>query len=324
MRWLVLAAALTWTAAPIHAENVALTFDDLPVFGRPLSTADAASITRKLLAGLNRDHLPATGFVNEMKLEGADKAERMALLADWLNAGMDLGNHSYSHLSLTTTPVDDYIADVGRGELVTRALLAGRGRTPHWYRHPYLETGPTLEIRQRFESWLAAHGYRVAPVTMENSDWQFTLPYDVAVEQGEASKARRIRRAYLQFTARSVQWYRDAALGLLGRRPAFIFLLHASRLNADSIGALATILRKQQLHAVSLDQAITDPAYALVDTYAGPNGDQWLTRWARLLNKQLPWSSLPAVPADIAAEASALEAAPGVTPDAPVNSTKPR
>jgi peptidoglycan/xylan/chitin deacetylase (PgdA/CDA1 family) len=324
MRWLVMAAALAWIAAPVHAENVALTFDDLPVFGRPASTADATAITTKLLAELNRCRLPATGFVNEIKLEGADKVKRIALLVDWLNAGMDLGNHSYSHLSLTTTPVDDYIADVARGEIVTRTLLAELGRTPRWYRHPYLETGPTLEIRQRFESWLTAHGYRVAPVTMENSDWQFALPYDVAVEQGEASKARRIRQAYLQFTARSVQWYRDAALGLLGRRPAFIFLLHASRLNADSIGALAAILRKQQLHPVSLDQAIADPAYALVDTYAGPNGNQWLTRWARLLNKQLPWRSLPAVPADIAAEDSELEAAPGVTPDAPPNSKKPR
>lgn len=295
---LLLAAA---AVAPARAGEVALTFDDLPVAGRTRSTDDAAAITRRLLAGLRRHHLPATGFVNEIKLEGADRPARVALLVRWLDAGMDLGNHGYSHLSLTTTPVDAYIADVARGETVTRALLAARGRGERWYRHPYLETGPTLEIRRRFEGWLAARGYRVAPVTMENSDWAFATAYDAAVLRGDAAGAAHIRAEYLDFTGRIVAWYRAAATGLLGREPAFVFLLHASRLNADSIPALSSILAANALHAVTLDAAMTDAAYGIADDYAGPNGDQWLTRWARTLRKDLPWASLPRVPDTIAA-----------------------
>jgi peptidoglycan/xylan/chitin deacetylase (PgdA/CDA1 family) len=304
-------------ASPARSARVALTFDDLPILGKVASTKEAASITRRLLSGLRRNHLPATGFVNEIKLEGADRPQRIALLALWLDAGEDLGNHTYSHVSLTNTPVDTYIADVARGETVTRVLLRARGRDERWFRHPYLETGPTLAIRHRFEGWLADNGYRVAPVTMENSDWQFALPYDDAVTRGDTAEATRIRRAYLAYTVRIVAWYQQAALGLLGRKPAFVFLLHASRLNADCIDALARILIDQKLQAITLDRAVADPAYRLADDYAGPDGDGWLTRWASTLHKELPWARLPQVPEDIVASSARLDAIPAPPLPAP-------
>jgi peptidoglycan/xylan/chitin deacetylase (PgdA/CDA1 family) len=303
------AAAIAW-AGPAPAEGVALTFDDLPTLSLTHSTAYAQTTTQELLDGLRRHRLPATGFVNEGKLEGEDRPERIALLSRWLDAGMDLGNHGYSHASLTKTPVDAYIADVSRGETVTRALLAARGRAPRWFRHPYLETGPTLEIRQTFEAWLGAHGYRVAPVSMENSDWMFALVYDDAILRQDPAGAARVKQAYLSYTAQVVPWYRQAALQLLGRRPAFVFLLHASRLNADSIDELARILKDNGLKGVDLDRAMKDPAYAIPDTYVGPEGDEWLTRWSLTLHKDLPWSSFPQPPDDIAAEDQRFDALP--------------
>jgi len=288
-------------AVPAQAGQVAMTFDDLPVYGHFRPIADAEAVTTDLLAGIKRNHWPATGFVNEIQLDAGDRPRRIALLTRWLDAGLDLGNHSYSHVSFTHTPVEAYIADVAKGETVTKGLLAARGRTERWYRHPYLETGPTLAARQRFEGWLAQHGYRVAPVSMENSDWQFADPYDGALARGDRKQAAYIRQAYLDFTARIVPWYRQAATGLLGREPAFVFLMHASRLNADSIDAIAAILKAQHLTPVSLDQAMKDPAYRIPDTYAGPDGDEWVTRWSMTMKKDLPWSSLPKVPADVAA-----------------------
>lgn len=303
-----LGAMLLAGAAP--AGRVALTFDDLPVFGPYASAAEGRPITARLLAGLRRHHLTAIGFVNEIQLDGADREPRIDLLRQWLDAGMDLGNHSYSHLSLTTTPVETYIADVARGGIVTGALLAARGRRERWYRYPYLETGPTLAVRQRFEGWLAEHGYRNAPVTMENSDWEFAEPYADAIAHGRIEQAAHIRTAYLDFTARIVPWYQQTAQQLLGRQPAFVFLLHASRLNADSIDQLAQILKQTHLRSITLDRALRDPAYRIADTYVGPNGDQWLTRWALTLHKEISYAQLPKVPDDIAALDAAIEAAP--------------
>lgn len=304
----VIAALLVLFAAPARGGTVALTFDDLPVFGRTKPVADGVAITRKLLRGLRAHRIPAIGFVNESQLED-DPAGRTALLARWLDAGMALGNHTYSHLSLTTTPVDAYIADAAKGDAVMRRLDAAHGMSPHWFRYPFLETGPTLAIRDRFAAWLASDGYRVAPVTMENADDIFAMVYDDDLGRHDRRAARRVRREYLAFSARIVPWYRSAARMLLGREPAYVFLLHASRLNADSIGALAGIMHHQHLCAVTIDTAMTDPAYALPDTYAGPNGDDQLERWAFTQDKDLPWDDLPVPPKAISAESARLDAA---------------
>lgn len=291
------------------AEGVALTFDDLPTDGLTESFAYADTTTVRLLDGLRRNAIPATGFVNEGKLEGEDKPARVALLEAWLDGGMDLGNHSYSHLSLNKTPLDAYIADVARGGVATAALLKARGRSLRWYRYPYLETGRTTETRKGFENWLTANGYRVAPVTMENSDWMFAAPYDDAVLRNDPADVARIRQSYLDYTAKAVAWYREAAFSLLGRRPAFVFLLHATRLNADSIDPLAAILRDNDLQPVTLDTAMKDPAYAIADTYVGPDGEEWLSRWSLTLHRALPWDSYVEPPKDIQEEDNRLEPA---------------
>ena len=306
---ILLALAAWGLVSGARAEDVALTFDDLPALSLNGDTPYWTETTKKLLRGLRHRHIPAIAFVNEGKLE-KDRPERVALLRRWLDAGMDLGNHTYSHLSLNKTPVDAYIADVERGETVTRWLLKARGRTPRWFRHPYLETGETLEKRRKFEGWLAAHGYRVAPVTMENADWMFAYPYDEAVGRKDKAGAAHIRAEYLAYTDAMTAWYRQAAFELLGRRPSFVFLLHASRLNADCIGDVAAILKKHDLTPVSLDQAMTDPAYAIPDTYAGPNGDEWVTRWSETLHKPLPWGAFTEPPADIQAAEKRLDTSP--------------
>lgn len=309
LRYALTGLALALLSPSAQAKTVALTFDDLPVFGKFPSAAEGAVVTDALLGGLERHHWKATGFVNEIQLDAADRPQRIALLEHWLNAGMDLGNHTYSHLSLTTTPVDAYIADVARGETATKALLAAKGRRERWFRYPYLETGTTAATRVRFEGWLAGHGYRVAPVTMENSDWQFAAPYDDAVTRGDVAKASRIQSSYLTFTRQIVAWYQKAGRTLFGRDPAFVFLLHASRLNAASIDGLATILKGAGLRVVPLDTAMRDKACRTADTYVGPDGNEWLERWSLTLHRGLPFESIPTVPADIVQTDAALEAA---------------
>jgi peptidoglycan/xylan/chitin deacetylase (PgdA/CDA1 family) len=317
MRKLALSLLLSLTAlstpalaAPAQMEDVALTFDDLPTMALSPTTDYAAVTTKALLAGLRRHHFPAIGFVNEVKLEARDKPERIALLKAWLDARMDLGNHTYDHPHFSTDAAAE-IAEAAKGEVVTRALLAARHRTPHWFRHPYLETGATEEARTTFEAWLTAHGYRVAPVSMENSDWMFAAPYDEAVGKGDVAEAARIKAAYLEFTAKVVPWYRQAALDVLGRRPKFVFLLHATRLNADSIDGLAEILKANDLKPVTLARAMTDPAYATAEDAVGANGSPWVSRWAITLHKDMPWKTLPLPPADIKAADDRLHGAVG-------------
>ena len=310
-RPLILAAALAVLAAgAARAEGVALTFDDLPSMQLTDSTDYARTTNLRLLRGLRRQGLPATGFVVGDKLEGPDRRAREALLTAWLRAGHALGNHTDDHESLNRTPLDDYIRNVQRIEGVLRPLRGRRRPKIVWFRHPYLETGATAPIKRGFESWLETHGYRVAPVTLENSDWMFALPYDDAVLRHDAVGARRIRRAYVRYTAAAVPWYRKAARQLLGRRPSLVFLLHDTRLNADTVDDLARVLRRNRLTPVSLERAMRDPAYAIPDDRPDQAGDEWLSRWSELLHKPLPWASFPNPPADIEAAEKRLDQDP--------------
>ena len=80
------------------AREVAFTFDDLPAT-RSAALATIQQTTARLLRMLTSERVPATGFVNESKLfVGNELDERTALLEAWLDAGFDLGNHTYSHV----------------------------------------------------------------------------------------------------------------------------------------------------------------------------------------------------------------------------------
>jgi len=290
------------SAASARREAVALTFDDLPALTLLHSQTYVTCTNAMLLRGLKRHHLPAIGFVNEGKFDELERAKQIDVLHMWLNAGMLLGNHSFSHESPNNMAADAYVADIVRGESVTRPLLAARGLRLVWFRHPYLETGPTQKAKQQINHWLAEHGYRIAPVTMENSDWLFAEPYDDAIARHDNDRAGRIKASYLAYTTQMIAWYRSAAHQLLGRNMSYVMLLHVTRLNANCINELAALLRRAGLHAVALEKAMKDPAYRIPDPYVGPDGIGWLERWSLALHKDLPWDDFVDPPADIEAE----------------------
>src|SRR5262245_57507340 len=103
------------------AREMAVTFDDLPASRLPQSVEAADRLTRQLLTPLARHNIPAIGFVNEAKLyvDGKLDSNRVALLQRWIEAGLELGNHTYSYLDLHRAPVDEYRADIERGDEVT-------------------------------------------------------------------------------------------------------------------------------------------------------------------------------------------------------------
>jgi peptidoglycan/xylan/chitin deacetylase (PgdA/CDA1 family) len=271
--------------------KVALTFDDLPALSLFNDQPYVNSINDMLLLGLRRHHLPAIGFVNEGKLDAIDRTQQIANLEKWLNAGMNLGNHTFSHGSPDTMGAKGYIDDIARGEPVTRSLLAERHKPLNWFRHPYLETGSPAKVKLEIDAWLASHGYRIAPVTIDANDWEFADPYDDAISRNDEPRRLRIRQQYLDYTERTVAWFQRASTALFGRQIAFVMLLHATRLNADSIDSLSDILKRRRLKGVTLEEAMKDPAYRLRDPYVGHDGIDWMERWSGELHRDLPWNS---------------------------------
>jgi peptidoglycan/xylan/chitin deacetylase (PgdA/CDA1 family) len=265
---------------------VAVTFDDLPAIAqRDRSVATYERITDGLLRSITEHRVPAIGFVNEEKLltDGRVDPRRVATLRRWVQAGLELGNHTWSHPDFHTTAVDAYIADVARGDSVTRLLMQAAGRRPRFFRHPFLRTGRSLEDRRRLETFLAERGYRVAPVTIDNNEYIFAAAYDLAPD--EATRAR-VADEYVRYMEAVTAYYEQQSVALFGREIPQVLLLHANNINADHFGRVAEMYRRRGYALVPLEQALRDPAYASEDTYTGPAGITWIHRWALTQGKR--------------------------------------
>jgi peptidoglycan/xylan/chitin deacetylase (PgdA/CDA1 family) len=313
--------ALASPAAAAERGRIALTFDDLPALTLLSSQAYVDYANDMILRGLKKHHWPAIGFVNESKLDEGDRTRQIANLRKWRDAGMSLGNHTFSHESPNTIGAQAYVDDIARGEAVTRPLLAERRQTLKWFRHPYLETGLPLAEKRMIDDWLKAHGYRIAPVTMEASDWMFADIYDDAIARHDTARAERTKAEYLKYTDKMVGWYKRSAQQLLGRQIPYVILLHVTRLNADSMDDLAAILARHELRPVTLEAAMKDPAYEIRDSYVGPDGIEWQERWSMTLHRDLPWNDFADPPKKIQAEYDRIDSdnTPAPATSAPIS-----
>jgi hypothetical protein len=160
-----------------------------------------------------------------------------------------------------------------------------------------LHTGRSLAIRDSLEAFLGAHGYQVAPVTIDNSDYIFARAFDLARARGDTAGASRVADTFLQYMDTVVGFYQSQAVAIVGREIPQVLLLHANALNAETFDRLARRLELRGYTPVPLDRALADPAYQSLDRYCGPAGISWLHRWA--MSRGLPGSTFlgePEVP----------------------------
>lgn len=111
---------------PVVARRMAITFDDLPAQrAQALPEPRILAINEGLVKTLTDQQIPAIGFVNEGKLhvDGALDPARVRLLELWLDAGLELGNHTFSHPDLHRTPLEEFQQDLFRGEPTTAAWV---------------------------------------------------------------------------------------------------------------------------------------------------------------------------------------------------------
>lgn len=285
------------TANPRRA--MAVTIDDLPYVasaGQPF-LINAQRITGQILRTLQSHRAPAIGFVNEGKLHATgERNARVALLQQWMDAGMTLGNHTFSHPDFNRWTVEQFQDDIIKGEVVTRRLMTAAKRELRWFRHPMTHTGDTKEKKEAIESFLSARGYRIAPHTIENSDFIFTVPYSRALQRKDAAEMKRLRDAYLDYTIAATDFAERIAPQIFGREIPQTLLIHTNDLNADCLDEMLKRFEARGYRFITLDEAAADPAYQTKETLITSGGPTWLWRWMKSKGMNVSFKDDPEPP----------------------------
>jgi peptidoglycan-N-acetylglucosamine deacetylase len=269
-RWLIVKMAWVETSDPIALDLdphpvVALTFDDLPAAAALPAGQTRAGIAETLTGELRANHMAGTyGFVNAKKLEGNPDAEKA--LRIWVDAGMNIGSHTWSHPGLTSEqafkplPVGEYIADIARNEPALAEY--GQFRDWKWFRYPFLQEGDTVEKRRAVRKYLFEHGYRVAQVTLDFEDYAWNDAYARCSAKKDDAAIAWLRQSYLDTAKEYIRLGREEELIVFGREIPNVMLLHATAFTTLMLPDLLDTLRKEGFSFAGLAEMENDPAYA--------------------------------------------------------------
>jgi peptidoglycan/xylan/chitin deacetylase (PgdA/CDA1 family) len=238
--------------------------------------------TQKLLGTIKKYNIPAIGFVNEYKLyvnEVLDSA-RLKALQLWVDADLELGNHTFSHPDYHNTANEEFFADITKGKKITKELLSQKNKKLEYFRHPFLHTGNSLEKKKALEDFLKEQNYTIAPVSIDNGEWIYARAYENAYNKNDFELMKQIGSEYVRYMIDKTVYFENQSEKLFEYEIKQILLVHANMINVDYFDELAEELLKRNYSFISLKEALTVPAYQSEDTFIGRGGISWLHRWS--------------------------------------------
>lgn len=241
---------------------MAITFDDLPLgYARTLTMAEQREAVTRVLATLEKHRVIATVFVIGQTVTDANRG-----LVDAVGrAGHLVGNHSFSHQDLGAVSAEDYIRDIQKGEEAIKPWLKG----VHYFRYPFLRQGNTVEKRDAVLGWMASRGIVVAPVTIDNNDYEYNQRL---VDAKAAGRAIDVRDAYLNHMMKTAAYYDAKGRAKMGRSVKQVLLLHMNYLNSLYLDDLLQRYRDDGWSFIPFEEALKDEVFKLKYDYVGAQG----------------------------------------------------
>jgi len=256
----LLIAALAFAAIPFAtSQQIAFTWDDLPAHSALPPGETRVEIGRKLIAAMQGERMPPVyGFMNGVQLDR--EPDSAPMLKDWTYAGYLLGNHTWSHMNLNTMDLVDWEADLRKNEPLLDKYAEGNDW--HWLRFPFLAEGDTPAKRADARAFLAAHGYRIAAVTMSFGDYMWNEPYARCVAKNDTTAIAQLESTYLQAAAEDADFRRAMSKALFSHDIPYVLLMHVGAFDARMLPRLLKLYRDKGFTFISLQDAENDPFYA--------------------------------------------------------------
>lgn len=281
---LILAAGLAWS------QQMAISFDDLPVHGALPVGMTRLEIAHSILETLNRERLPPVyGLINGGR--GAEDPNSLSVLQAWRMAGQPLGNHTWAHLDLNKETAEEFEAEVSRNEPLLESLMGTKDW--HWLRYPYLHEGDTVEKRRAVRTWLFAHGYQIAEVSMDFEDYLWNEPYARCVAKHDEASIAKLHDSYLAVANQYYGVFRELSQLVYGRDVKYVLLMHVGAFDARMLPELLKLYRAKGVKFISLPDAMSDPAYRDDPDIGEPGGGTFLELMLQKKRIKFPANSKP-------------------------------
>ena len=232
--------------------EIAITIDDLPLVASKMNTPgnQQRSTERfsKIVQALVDNKVPATGFV----IAGAIEKGQWAFLEQFKQAGLSLGNHTYSHKSLGAISAEAYIADIDKADKKLAPIMT----EPKYFRYPYLAEG-NKKTKPEVLAYLHEHHYTVAPVTIDSKDFEFNEQlYKVPYHSREAYIVK-LKPRYLAYIWKQTLRAEKQANGKPVKQ---ILLIHANVLNSYALNDIIQMYKQNGYQFITLTEALKNPA----------------------------------------------------------------
>ncbi|HJT89962.1 MAG TPA: polysaccharide deacetylase family protein [Bryobacteraceae bacterium] len=241
-------------AVPLLAQSrtrIAVTMDDVRWEIIPEDLRAEAEERLLTHLGRTRAFLFAVG-------QYVDNEHGSRILKSWSAGGHLIGNHTYTHQSLTgnVTP-----AEFEQGILRTDEVLQKYTGFRRWFRFPALKEGRSPKLRDRFRAFLALHGYRNGAVTIDCSDWYYNQRLLSRLEANPHFDLTLYRQPDLDHIWNRARFYDQLSRDVLGRSVAHTLLIHYNLLNSLFLGNLLTMFRSRGWEIIHADDAFSDRVF---------------------------------------------------------------
>jgi peptidoglycan/xylan/chitin deacetylase (PgdA/CDA1 family) len=277
--------------------KISITIDDVP----NTKKFRADHYRSLLLETLDSLNIPIAIFINEgLIYRTIDTAQNLMLLEEWAKRNfITLGNHTFSHLRYSDVTFDDFKKDFEKGEIISRQLSNKFNKTLETFRFPYNDLGIDSIHQAKMDSFLTSMAYKIAPFTVESSDWMFNAVYEHYISNSEYEQAAKIGALYVSKTIEYVHFFDSLSQSIYGRNVNQIYLCHDNSINSKYLKEIIVALESEDYEFVSIKDAIIDPAYNQSIVYYKKWGISWFYRWMTDSNIRMKWMKMEPEISDI-------------------------
>ena len=213
---------------------------------------------REVLTGRGVSHCVA--FVVGARVAGCESA-----LDRWLQAGYELGNHSFDHPRASDTEPRAFLDSIARCDALLAALGAFDDGRRRWFRYPFLDRGRDPERREELARDIRGMGYELVHASVDLYDHRYERVLAEAEAANDTARAARILARYQTVAWQSVRHGASRSRTHAERPVVQIPFFHFGRVSERGLAGALDRMGADGVEWRPLAEAVAEPTHRAFD-----------------------------------------------------------